>query len=112
MLFIIVIEFVHWQVCVSVFHLLTELSHFCVIVTFFLSPLLFQINAEFKRITTGPLQSKFLSQLDLHSENLTQLFQKRGGQLGGKLKRIAAQIANASNTEFIPIILSYQSLRD
>lgn len=74
------------------------------IVTFLLSPLLFQINAEFKRITTVPLQSKFLSQLDLHSENLARLFEKRGGQLGEKLKRITAQIANASNTGFTSII--------
>nr|XP_046262986.1 uncharacterized protein LOC124068633 [Scatophagus argus] len=52
-----------------------------------------EINAEFKRITTVPLQSKFLSQLDLHSDNLIRLFQRRGGQLGEKLKRVAAQIA-------------------
>ena len=61
------------------------------------SSVLFQINAEFKRITTVPLQSKFLSQLDLHSDNLTRLFQKRGGQLGEKLKRVTAQIVNVSD---------------
>ncbi|XP_039650143.1 uncharacterized protein LOC120555500 [Perca fluviatilis] len=45
-----------------------------------------EINAEFKRIATVPLQSKFLSQLDLHSDNLMKLFKKRGGQLGQRLK--------------------------
>lgn len=58
---------------------------------------LFQINAEFKRITTFPLQSKFLSQLDLHSDVLTRLFQKRGGQLGRKLKRNIAPMADVSD---------------
>ncbi|XP_074473268.1 uncharacterized protein LOC141757015 isoform X2 [Sebastes fasciatus] len=53
-----------------------------------------EINAEFKRITTVPLQSKFLSQLDHYSDNLTRLFQKRGGQLGARLKTIIAQMAD------------------
>ncbi|XP_045898487.1 uncharacterized protein LOC123966356, partial [Micropterus dolomieu] len=53
-----------------------------------------EINAEFKRITTVPLQSKFLSQLDLHSDNLMRLFQNRGGQLGKRLQRIIAQMAD------------------
>ena len=50
-------------------------------------------NTEFKRISTVPLQSKFLSQLDLHSDKLMKLFEKRGGQLGEKLKTINAQMA-------------------
>ncbi|KAJ8014326.1 hypothetical protein DPEC_G00039080 [Dallia pectoralis] len=45
-----------------------------------------KINAEFKRITTVPLQSKFLSQLDLYSDNLVKLFKKKGGQQGERLK--------------------------
>ncbi|KAL2091655.1 hypothetical protein ACEWY4_013918 [Coilia grayii] len=53
-----------------------------------------EINAEFKRITTVPLQSKFLSQLDLHSDNLIRLFQKRGGQLGERLRAIVAELAD------------------
>ncbi|XP_062314210.1 uncharacterized protein LOC134018336 [Osmerus eperlanus] len=52
-----------------------------------------EINAEFKRITTVPLQSKFLSQLDLHSDKLMKLFEKRG-QLGERLKTIKAQMAD------------------
>ncbi|KAL7868433.1 hypothetical protein SRHO_G00098170 [Serrasalmus rhombeus] len=39
------------------------------------------INAEFKRITTISLQSKFLSQLDVQSKKLMKLFKKRGGRL-------------------------------
>ncbi|KAM9454161.1 B-cell receptor CD22-like [Clarias gariepinus] len=44
------------------------------------------INAEFKCITTMPLQSRFLSQLDVLSDKILQLFVKRGGQIGRKLK--------------------------
>lgn len=46
----------------------------------------FQINAEFKRITTIPLQSRFLSQLDVLSDKLLKLFEKRGGQIGKQLQ--------------------------
>ncbi|KAJ4921896.1 hypothetical protein JOQ06_024060 [Pogonophryne albipinna] len=46
------------------------------------------INAEFKRITTIPLQSKFLSQLDLYSANLLKMFESTTGQKGKKLKAL------------------------
>ncbi|KAL6456496.1 hypothetical protein MHYP_G00350400 [Metynnis hypsauchen] len=36
-----------------------------------------EINAEFKRITTMLLQSKFLSQLDVHSKKLMKLYKKK-----------------------------------
>ncbi|XP_070402493.1 uncharacterized protein [Nothobranchius furzeri] len=49
-----------------------------------------EINAEFKRITTMPLQSRFLSQLDLLSESLLRVFAKRSGEQGKKLKCITA----------------------
>lgn len=55
-----------------------------------------QINAEFKQITTVPLQSKFLSQLDLRSHNLTKLFKKRGGQLGERLMQVIQVYHNMS----------------
>ncbi|KAF3838956.1 hypothetical protein F7725_015245, partial [Dissostichus mawsoni] len=58
-----------------------------------------EINSEFKRITTKPLQSKFLSQLDLHSGTLMKLFQKRGGQLGGRLETIISQMANCDDVD-------------
>ncbi|KAK1903279.1 Toll-like receptor 9 [Dissostichus eleginoides] len=46
------------------------------------------INAEFKPITTIPLQSKFLSQLDLYSANLLKMFESTTGQKGKKLKAL------------------------
>ena len=52
----------------------------------------FQINAEFKRIATTPLQSRFLSQLDLLSQSLLRVFAKRSGEQGKKLKDIAAMM--------------------
>eukprot|EP00064_Thunnus_orientalis_P011202 superscaffoldBa00001593_g11232 len=45
----------------------------------------FVINAEFKRITTMPLQSRFLSHLDLDSPSLLRVFAKRSVQQGNKL---------------------------
>ncbi|KAI7804916.1 hypothetical protein IRJ41_023569, partial [Triplophysa rosa] len=58
-----------------------------------------EINAEFKRITTVPLQSKFLSQLDLHSDNLMKLFQQRGGQLAKRLQPIIAEMAECDDVD-------------
>lgn len=55
-------------------------------------PLLIQINAEFKRITTMPLQSRFLSQLDMLSDKLIKLFENRGGQIGKRLKSMLARM--------------------
>ncbi|CAI5642295.1 unnamed protein product [Oreochromis niloticus] len=53
-----------------------------------------EINAEFKRITTMALQSRFLSQLDYLSESLLKVFAKRSGQQGKKLKDIAAMMTD------------------
>ncbi|XP_030578575.1 uncharacterized protein LOC115801305 isoform X2 [Archocentrus centrarchus] len=53
---------------------------------------LFKINAEFKRITTLPLQSRFLSQLDILSSKLIALYKKRGGLIGKHLKSIMDQM--------------------
>ncbi|KAI4883038.1 hypothetical protein NFI96_008819, partial [Prochilodus magdalenae] len=52
------------------------------------------INAEFKRITTMPLRSRFLSQLDFLSESLLRVFAKRSGEPGKKLKNIAATMSD------------------
>ncbi|KAJ7990927.1 hypothetical protein DPEC_G00291960 [Dallia pectoralis] len=60
-------------------------------------PVLFEVtevNAEFKRITTIPLQSKFMSQLDVYSEKLLKMFQGRGGELGRRLKSVMAPICD------------------
>ncbi|XP_054483122.1 uncharacterized protein LOC129115999 [Anoplopoma fimbria] len=56
-------------------------------------PALFQesgVNEEFLRITTKPLQTKFLAQLDHFSEKLFQIFESQGGVKGQKIKRILA----------------------
>lgn len=58
-----------------------------------------EINAEFKRITTMPLQSKFLSQSDAHSERLISLFKKRGGQIGKRLASILAAMAEEDDVD-------------
>ncbi|KAJ4935541.1 hypothetical protein JOQ06_017073 [Pogonophryne albipinna] len=39
-----------------------------------------------------PLQSRFLSQLDLHSASLLRVFSKQSGQQGKKLKDMAAMM--------------------
>ncbi|KAJ7995377.1 hypothetical protein DPEC_G00243940 [Dallia pectoralis] len=58
-----------------------------------------QVNAEFKRITTIPLQSKFMSQLDVYSEKLLKMFQGRGGELGRRLKSVMAPICTSMHPE-------------
>ncbi|XP_074550048.1 uncharacterized protein LOC141807753 [Halichoeres trimaculatus] len=53
-------------------------------------PALFQINevnAEFQRITTIPLETTFMAQLDKVLANLKSVFQKKGGQTGQKLAK-------------------------
>ena len=50
------------------------------------------INAEFKRITTLPLQSRALSQLDVLSDTLLKVFEKRGGQIGQRLNCIMSNM--------------------
>ncbi|XDV25456.1 hypothetical protein PO909_029372 [Leuciscus waleckii] len=64
--------------------------------------LMFQINAEFKRITTMPLQSRFLSQLDLFTANLLKVFEKRSGQQGKKLRDMSVIVT----VRILTIILS------
>ncbi|KAF3855361.1 hypothetical protein F7725_023416 [Dissostichus mawsoni] len=56
-------------------------------------PALFQqseVNAEFLRITTKPLQSKFMYQLDHFSDKLLQIFTSKGGVKGKKIKEALA----------------------
>lgn len=48
----------------------------------------FHVNAEFLRITTKPLQSKF--QFDHFSEKLIEIFKLKGGVKGQKMKCILA----------------------
>uniref|UniRef100_A0AAV2MPD5 Reverse transcriptase n=1 Tax=Knipowitschia caucasica TaxID=637954 RepID=A0AAV2MPD5_KNICA len=49
------------------------------------------VNDEFVRITTKPLVSKFLSQLDHFSEKLISIFKPKGGAKGLKIRRLLEQ---------------------
>ncbi|XP_077963557.1 uncharacterized protein LOC120833115 [Gasterosteus aculeatus] len=47
-------------------------------------PALFQmeeINAEFMRVTTVPLETKFLAQLDKHTSKLLEVIRSKGGRV-------------------------------
>lgn len=46
-----------------------------------------QINAEFQRITTHPLETTFMAQLDSLQPQLSSVFQKKGGVTGQKLAK-------------------------
>lgn len=52
---------------------------------------IFQVNAEFLRITTKPLQTKFISQFDLLSDKLTKILEGKGGVKGQKIKAVFAR---------------------
>ncbi|XP_041845694.1 uncharacterized protein LOC121642808 [Melanotaenia boesemani] len=60
-----------------------------------------EINAEFKRITTMLLQSRFLSQLDIQTDKMIKLFRKRGGVIGTKLKHILEEIGKTEDIEVL-----------
>lgn len=49
-----------------------------------------QVNAEFTRITTKPLVSTFLFQLDHYTDPLLKAFRKKGGTAGLKITGIMA----------------------
>nr|XP_043881857.1 uncharacterized protein LOC122769405 [Solea senegalensis] len=49
-----------------------------------------EVDAEFARITTVPLRSTFMFQLDRHTDNLLKVFRKKGGAAGQKIKVILA----------------------
>ncbi|XP_070847350.1 uncharacterized protein [Chaetodon trifascialis] len=46
-----------------------------------------EINAEFQRITTHPLETTFMARLDSLQPQLTSAFQKKGGVTGQKLAK-------------------------
>ncbi|KAK7898452.1 hypothetical protein WMY93_019305 [Mugilogobius chulae] len=51
-----------------------------------------EIDAEFRRITTTPLTSKFISKLDEYAPKLVKIFKKKGGKHGRKITEIMAVI--------------------
>lgn len=60
-----------------------------------------KINAEFKRITTMPLQSILLSEIDVLSDKLIKVFKRRGGQIGRRLQNILEPTAQATDEAII-----------
>ena len=50
-------------------------------------------EAEFVRITTVPLVSKFLAQLDQHTAKLIQVFNNKGGSAGTKIQQTLRPMA-------------------
>ncbi|XP_034054547.1 dynamin-related protein DNM1-like isoform X2 [Gymnodraco acuticeps] len=58
-----------------------------------------QVNAEFKRITTINLQSKFFSSLDIHSTSLIDVYTKKGGVQGKKIKSIMLPITQTDSID-------------
>lgn len=57
---------------------------------------MFQVNAEFTRITTVPLLSTFLSQLDYYTDKLMGVFRKKGGTTGRSIGLIMAAMDRVS----------------
>ncbi|KAJ4921920.1 hypothetical protein JOQ06_022184, partial [Pogonophryne albipinna] len=57
------------------------------------------VNAEFKRITTINLQSKFFSSLDIHSTSLIDVYTKKGGVQGKKIKSIMLPITQTDSID-------------
>ncbi|KAI1904605.1 hypothetical protein AGOR_G00007340 [Albula goreensis] len=51
-------------------------------------PALFQINAEFQRVTAVPLLTRFMAQLDKYSTQLLKIIKKRGGATRAKTAMI------------------------
>jgi len=65
------------------------------------------VEAEFVRITTSPLVSKFHAQLDQHTAQFIKVFRKKGGSAGTNISRILVpitQVCFASDSEQYGII--------
>ncbi|XP_053287857.1 uncharacterized protein LOC128448968 isoform X3 [Pleuronectes platessa] len=58
-----------------------------------------EVEAEFVRITTAPLVSKFLAQLDQHTAQLIKVFEKKGGSAGMKIRKMLAPITQDETVE-------------
>uniref|UniRef100_A0AAV2LEM7 Uncharacterized protein n=1 Tax=Knipowitschia caucasica TaxID=637954 RepID=A0AAV2LEM7_KNICA len=53
-----------------------------------------EINLEFMRLTTAPLTSKFLGELDHQTNDLIKVFNAKGGAAGRKITAIMAKMEN------------------
>lgn len=58
-----------------------------------------EVCAEFERITTVPLVSRFFAKLDGYSGKLIKMFANRGGVLGQKIKHLLAPTAQTDDIE-------------
>ncbi|XP_063048812.1 sterile alpha motif domain-containing protein 3-like, partial [Engraulis encrasicolus] len=56
-----------------------------------------EVCAEFRRITTVNLESKFFFNLDAYSPNLMKAFSRKGGSVGQSLRRIMLPISQDSD---------------
>lgn len=56
-----------------------------------------RINVEFQRITTIPLETTFMAQLDSHLPQLTSIFNKKGGVSDQKLAKHLAILQEATS---------------
>lgn len=48
-----------------------------------------------------PLQSRFVSQLDLFTANLLKVFEKRSGQQGKKLREAERHVCHGKNSNYL-----------
>uniref|UniRef100_A0A3P9HSY4 PB1 domain-containing protein n=1 Tax=Oryzias latipes TaxID=8090 RepID=A0A3P9HSY4_ORYLA len=58
-----------------------------------------KLNAEFQRITTVQLQSKFFMELDALSPRLLKVYAKKGGLQGQKLRRVLVPMTQTDDTD-------------
>ncbi|KAL7862565.1 hypothetical protein SRHO_G00140060 [Serrasalmus rhombeus] len=58
-----------------------------------------KVNAEFLRVTTKPLRSKFLSQFDNFTAKLMQILQSKGGVKGQRIKRFLEMADSCSDID-------------
>ncbi|KAL2084999.1 hypothetical protein ACEWY4_020517 [Coilia grayii] len=75
-------------------------------------PTLFSVRevcAEFRRITTVNLQSKFFSNLDAYSPNLMKAFSRKGGTVGRSLKKIMKPMTQVQCTMNVYLILFFSA---
>ncbi|KAL1275020.1 hypothetical protein QQF64_027834 [Cirrhinus molitorella] len=55
-----------------------------------------EVRAEFARITTVALISKFFSKLDEHTPSLLRIFAKRGGAQGQRIRKLLVPLAQCA----------------
>ncbi|KAK1904777.1 Imidazoleglycerol-phosphate dehydratase [Dissostichus eleginoides] len=61
-----------------------------------------EINLEFMRLTTVPLTSKFLGELDRLTDDLIRVFHTKGGAAGRKIRAVMAKTDNNEDINVRP----------